>query len=76
MKKITSFCLLTIAALLPGVAASADPWPSKPIRIVVTFAPGGTSDVLGRAIAQPLSAALGVPVVVVNKPGANSVIAT
>jgi tripartite-type tricarboxylate transporter receptor subunit TctC len=76
MKKITSFCLLTIAALLPGVAVSADPWPSKPIRIVVTFAPGGTSDVLGRAIAPPLSAALGVPVVVVNKPGANSVIAT
>ena len=68
--------LLALATLIPGIASSADPWPSKPIRIVVTFAPGGTSDVLGRAIAPPLSAALGVPVVVVNKPGANSIIAT
>ncbi len=55
---------------------SADPWPNKPIRIVVTFAPGGTSDVLSRAIAPELSKALGVPVVVVNKPGANSIIGT
>lgn len=62
--------------LLASASQAADPWPSKPIRIVSTFAPGGTSDVLSRAIAPELSKALGVPVVVVNKPGANSIIGT
>lgn len=68
--------LIAIAGFIPGKAICADPWPNKPIRIVVSFAPGGTSDVLARAIAPPLSASLGVPVVVVNKPGANSILAT
>lgn len=76
MKKFISKLLLLSALISPGIAMSADPWPSKPIRIVVTFAPGGTSDVLSRAIAPELSKALGVPVVVVNKPGANSIIGT
>ena len=76
MKKLVSTLLLLSALVAPGLALSADPWPSKPIRIVVTFAPGGTSDVLSRAIAPELSTALGVPVVVVNKPGANSIIGT
>ena len=76
MKKFVSKLLLLTTLIAPGVALSADPWPSKPIRIVVTFAPGGTSDVLSRAIAPELSKALGVPVVVVNKPGANSIIGT
>ena len=76
MKKFISKLLLLSALIAPGIALSADPWPSKPIRIVVTFAPGGTSDVLSRAIAPELSKALGVPVVVVNKPGANSIIGT
>ncbi|MCC7228538.1 MAG: tripartite tricarboxylate transporter substrate binding protein [Burkholderiaceae bacterium] len=68
---------LAAAALLAmGQSVAADPWPTKPIRIVSTFAPGGTSDVLSRAIAPELSKALGVPVVVVNKPGANSIIGT
>ena len=76
MKKFVSKLLLFTTLIAPGLALSADPWPSKPIRIVVTFAPGGTSDVLSRAIAPELSKALGVPVVVVNKPGANSIIGT
>ncbi len=75
IKTIATLALLC-AILNPGLAFSADPWPSKPIRIVVTFAPGGTSDVLSRAIAPELSKALGQPVVVVNKPGANSIIGT
>lgn len=76
MKKIILRLLTLCCAMLPALAFSADPWPSKPIRIVVTFAPGGTSDVLSRAIAPELSKALGQPVVVVNKPGANSIIGT
>ena len=76
MKKFARVLAAAVAVLSAGLACAADPWPSKPIRIVSTFAPGGTSDVLARAIAPDLSKALGVPVVVVNKPGANSIIGT
>ena len=68
---------LTIAALaalavcaLPG-AASAQAWPGKTIRIVVPYTPGGSSDIIARAISQPLQDALKQTVIVENKPGAN-----
>jgi tripartite-type tricarboxylate transporter receptor subunit TctC len=60
-----------LLALLTGIScfAQAQPWPAKPIRYIVPFAPGGTTDILGRMVATGISASLGQPVVVENKPG-------
>ena len=64
--------LITAAAVafapLPALAQSA--WPSKPVRIVVPFAPAGTTDILARALAPELSRAFGQPFIIENKPGA------
>jgi tripartite-type tricarboxylate transporter receptor subunit TctC len=59
-------------ALGTGVAgAQSQNWPSRPIKLVVPYPPGGSSDIIARAIAQPLSEALKQPVIVENKAGAN-----
>ena len=54
-----------------GVAAAQDAWPSRPIRLIVTFPPGGLLDVVSRMLAPKLAERLGQQVVVENRPGAN-----
>jgi tripartite-type tricarboxylate transporter receptor subunit TctC len=61
--------LLAAALLALPALAHAQSWPAKPIRYIVNFAPGGTTDILGRMVATGLSSSLGQPVVVENKPG-------
>jgi tripartite-type tricarboxylate transporter receptor subunit TctC len=70
--------LLRIACLLLcfTAAAHAQTWPAKPVRLVVAYPPGGGIDVLARQLAEKLTPLWGQPVVVENKPGANTIVAT
>jgi tripartite-type tricarboxylate transporter receptor subunit TctC len=71
-----SLLLASAAAALVTTPAPAQDYPTKPVRIVVPFAPGGSADVYGRFIAQKLQEATGQNFIVDNKPGGGSVIGT
>lgn len=71
----TAKVLLTIALCAAAAAAPAQSYPSKPVRIVVGFPPGGGNDIVARLVGAKIQEAWGQPVVIDNKPGANSIIA-
>lgn len=73
---LRTLSILLAVALTAASGAHAQPWPSKPIRLISPYAPGGTNDITARIVGQALQARLGQPVVVENRPGANTRIAT
>jgi tripartite-type tricarboxylate transporter receptor subunit TctC len=73
-RNMTRLLFAALAAILCS-AAQAQSFPSKPIRILVGFAPGGAMDIVARTVGQKISESIGQPVVVDNKPGAGSNIA-
>jgi len=66
---------ISLCLVLAALTASAQNFPSKPIRVVIPFVAGGSSDIVGRAIGSKFQEFLGQPAVVENKPGANGAIA-
>jgi tripartite-type tricarboxylate transporter receptor subunit TctC len=68
--------LLLAVAIAAATSAAAQSYPSKPIRMIVAVQPGGNLDMVGRAVAQGLTERLGHPVIVENRPGANTIIGT
>ncbi|HUI97952.1 MAG TPA: tripartite tricarboxylate transporter substrate-binding protein [Xanthobacteraceae bacterium] len=74
MRHLIGLLLAGVLAACAG-AASAQSYPTRPIRLIVSYPPGGASDLIARVFAVPLSERLGQPVVVENRPGANGNVA-
>lgn len=70
-RRFAALATLLLAAALPATA-HAQSWPSKPLRLIVPFAPGGPADIAGRSLGAGLADALGQPVVVDNRAGGNA----
>lgn len=72
---IAVLCATAGLAAVPPAASAQQEWPARPVRMLVPFSAGGVTDLLARAVAQRLGESLGQPVVVDNRPGANTIIA-
>ena len=71
-----SLLAIALIAACSGLTAHAQTaWPSRPVKLVVAFPPGGVADVMARVVSQPLSEALGQPVIIENRAGANGNVA-
>jgi tripartite-type tricarboxylate transporter receptor subunit TctC len=70
MRRLIGLVIVTAVAMGAG-AAWAQPYPHRPIRLLVSYPPGGAADLVARAVGLPLAARLGQPVVVENRPGSN-----
>ena len=70
--------LMVAGLAMPGLAmpglASAQAWPAQPMRLIVPFAPGGTTDLIARLVATPLQERLGQPIIIENRPGAGATV--
>jgi tripartite-type tricarboxylate transporter receptor subunit TctC len=74
--KIATRCLCAVLSLVWALLATAQPYPSRPVKIVVPATPGGAIDLIARTLADKLTGSLGQPVVVENKPGASNNLGT
>lgn len=72
---LRAFGAIVILSACTG-GASAENWPTRPIRMVVPYTPGGYTDMMARLVSEKVSAALGQSIIIENKPGANAVIGT
>ena len=70
------FRVLAIVLLCWGSLAGAQSYPSKPVRLLVPFAAGGTADLAARVVGEQMAQSLGQPVVIENKPGAGGTLGT
>jgi tripartite-type tricarboxylate transporter receptor subunit TctC len=75
MWRIVRACLLAVAVVSVASSAHAQSYPERPIRLIVAFVPGGATDSLARQISDDLKNALGQPVIIENRPGANGYLA-
>jgi tripartite-type tricarboxylate transporter receptor subunit TctC len=76
MKRSTVIAMLVLSTVAATAVAAQSGYPTRPVRVVIPFPPGGTSDILTRIMAEKLTPVLGQQVIVDNRPGAGGVIAT
>src|SRR6185503_17442860 len=77
-RSLALFVLVALHAIIPSTATAqrADDYPSRPVRIIIPFTPGGPTDILGRLITARLTDTFGVSVLIDTRPGANGIIGT